>query len=178
MLLIIHLLLWCQREMELIGVEQFRPIALCNVVYKVISKIIATQLRQHIENLIHPSQLTFIPNRAISDNVIINHEVMTYLNTKKGQNGFMTIKVDMAKAYNRIEWNILISILKVHGFSEDVGKQVYGCVSLVYYSVLTNGSPYGFFAGSRGIHQGDPMSPPLFIITIDLLSRILVRAET
>lgn len=90
----------------------------------------------------------------------------------------MTIKVDMAKAYNRIEWDILISILKAHGFSEDMGKQVYGYVSLVYYSVLTNGSPYEFFARSRGVHQGDPMSPPLFIITTNLLSRILARAET
>lgn len=64
-------------------VEHYRPIAVCNVIYKVITKILARWLRPHLEDIIHPSQTAFIPNRAIQDNIIINHEIMMYLNSKK-----------------------------------------------------------------------------------------------
>lgn len=84
-------------------VDQYRPIALCNVTLKLITKLLAGRLRNYLEQIVHPSQTAFIPNRAITDNIIINHEVMRFLNKKKGATGFMAIKIDLAKPM--IEWN-------------------------------------------------------------------------
>lgn len=88
-------------------VDQFRPIALCNVTLKLITKIIAGRLRPYLEGIVHPSQAASIPNRAINDNIIINHEIMRFMHKKKGVNGFMAIKIDLAKAYDRVEWEVL-----------------------------------------------------------------------
>lgn len=83
-------------------VEQFRPISLCNVFLKIITKILSSRIRPILEHLIHPSQAAFIPQRSINDNIIINHEVMHYMNGKKGSTGFMAIEIDLAKAYDRL----------------------------------------------------------------------------
>lgn len=84
-------------------VEQFRPIALCNVIYNIITKIIAERIKGFLDKIIHPSQSAFVPKRSILDNIIINHKMMSYLNSKKGKNGFMAVKVDMTKAYDMVE---------------------------------------------------------------------------
>lgn len=85
-------------------VEQFRSIALCNVIYNVIIKILAAHLKAHLDLImIYPTQSVFILNRSILDNIIINHEIMVYLNVKKGRKGFMTVKVDMTKVYDMVE---------------------------------------------------------------------------
>lgn len=85
-------------------VDHYRPIALCNVAYKVNTKLLSTRLKSCLEGIIHPNQSVFIPNRSIADNCILNQEVMAYLNTKKGRHGFMAVKVDLAKAYDKVEW--------------------------------------------------------------------------
>lgn len=75
------------------------------------------RLKAHLNDIIHPAQSTFIPTRSILDNGIINHEVMNYMNSKKGKIGFVAVKVDMAKAYDRVEWDVLIIALAAHGFN-------------------------------------------------------------
>lgn len=148
------------------------PIALCNVVYKVITKILASRLKDHLNDIIHPSQAAFIPSRSILDNIIINHEIMGYINSRKGRQWYMAIKVDMAKAYDMVEWDILHSIILAHSFSPVLGSLIHHCVSSVHFSILVNGSPCGFLSNSRGIRQGDPIA-----VLTDLLSRILSRVE-
>lgn len=84
-------------------VEQFRPISLCNVLYKIIIKILATRLKGSLNTIIHPTQSSFIPSRSFVDNCIIHHEIMHYFNSRKGKVGYMAIKVDMTKTYNMVE---------------------------------------------------------------------------
>lgn len=158
-------------------VDLFRPIALCNVNYKIITKIIASRLRKHLEGIISLNQATFIPNRSIHDNIIANHEIMYYLNKKAGKKGFMVIKVDLAKAYDKVEWNVIAHIFSQLGFHEKFNHLVHACISSAQLSILLNGTPFGFFKSKRGIRQGDPMSKALFTLISELLSRILILAE-
>lgn len=158
-------------------VDQYRPIALCNVIFKIITKILATRLRLVLDSIIHPSQAAFIPNRCIGDNIIVNHEIMHYLNSKKGKAGFMAIKIDLAKAYDKVEWSVLTNLLTCFDFADTFIRWIKECISTAQFSILINGAPYGYFQGERGICQGDPMSPALFTVIAELLSRILTRAE-
>lgn len=158
-------------------VDQFRPIALCNVVFKLITKIISSRLRTILDHIIHPCQAAFIPNRSIGDNVIINHEVMHFLNKKKGRLGYMAIKLDLVKAYDRIEWGVFIHIMSKFGFSSKLTDLIFECISSTSFSILLNGSPFGYFSPGRGLCQGDPMSPAMFTMFSNLLSRLLARAK-
>lgn len=130
-------------------VEQFRPISLYNVFLKIITKILSSRIRPILEHLIHPSQAAFIPQRSINDNIIINHEVMHYMNGKKGSTGFMAIEIDLAKAYDRVEWHILCQILHKFGFCSKFIDMVSECISTSHFSILLNGSPFGFFKAGR-----------------------------
>lgn len=97
-------------------VNLFFPIALCNIFLKMITKIIANRLRPLLDRIIHPCQSAFIPDMSINDNVIINHEVMNYHKGKKGKKRYMAIMVDLAKAYDKVEWTILTRLLLKLGF--------------------------------------------------------------
>ena len=157
---------------------EYRPIALCNVRYKIIAKILTCRLQQLLPDLISKHQSAFVPGRAISDNVLITHETLHYLKLSGAKKRCsMVIKTDMSKAYDRIEWGFLEEVLKKLGFRRLWIQWVMECVTTVSYSFLINGSPYGKISPSRGLRQGDPLSPYLFILCTEVLSGLCKNAQ-
>lgn len=141
------------------SVKQFRPISLCNVIYKIIAKILANRLQPLLQKLISPMQAAFVSGRNISDNSVMVHEIFHSMKLKKGNGGFMALKVHMEKAYDRVEWSFLIEVLRCFGFSPTWIQWVSQCISTTSFSVLVNGGPIGLFKPQRGLRQGDPLSP-------------------
>lgn len=115
--------------------SQYRPILLCNVLYKICSKTMANRFRRILEEVISDEQSVFVPGRLITDNVLIAYECIHYLRNKRGKSGDCAIKLDMAKACDRVEWRYLEAIMRTLGFPEAWCALVMKCVTTVSFSV-------------------------------------------
>jgi hypothetical protein len=157
---------------------QFRPISLCNVLYKIISKVLANRLKTVLDHIISDNQSAFVPGRLITDNILVAFEALHYMKTKrKGRSTHMAVKLDMSKAYDRVEWNFLENMMMKLGFDQRWVNLIMQCLTSVSYSVMLNGEPTGYIKPTRGIHQGDPLSPYLFLICAEGLTALLQQAE-
>ncbi|XP_019100869.1 PREDICTED: uncharacterized protein LOC109132875 [Camelina sativa] len=124
------------------------------------------------------SMAAFFPGRSISDNILVAHELLHSLKSRRDfHTGYVAIKTDISKAYDRVEWNFLEAVMTQMGFAPRWVKWIMECVTSVSYEVLINGSPYGKIKPSRGIRQGDPLSPYLFLFCAEVLSNMMQKAE-
>ena len=159
--------------------SDYRPISLCNVIYKVISKCLVNRLRPLLDDLISPEHSAFIPGRMITDNALIAFECIHYIKQEKDPTkSFCAYKLDLSKAYDRVDWVYLRQMMQKLGFSHRWIDWVMTCVTSVRYSVKFNGTLLDSFAPSCGLRQGDPLSPFLFLFVADGLSTILKNKVT
>ena len=151
----------------------FRSISLCNTVYKVLTKLIVKWMRHLLPNIISPLQMAFVPGKLGLDNMIIAQEILHTISGKRGQTGYMAIKLDLEKAYDRLEWHFVRDILQLYKFPEPLTKLILSCISTFSIFVLVNGGKLDSFLPSRGIRQGDPLSPYLFIMCMEMLGFLI-----
>ncbi|WJX67493.1 hypothetical protein P8452_51955 [Trifolium repens] len=155
------------------SLKQFRLISLCNVIYKTITKIIANRLQDIMPLLVGPQQCSFIKGRQSTDNIIIAQEVFHSMHIRKGSKGYMAVKVDLDKAYDRLRWEFILDTLKDIGFEENFINLIYHCISSSVMQVLFNGNHTTKFSLSQGVRQGDPISPYLFVLTMERLAHLI-----
>lgn len=113
-------------------IRQYRPISLCNTLYKVVTKILANRLRITLPHRISPTQNSFLPGRGSETNVIIASKVVHSIHHKKGPIGFFALKLDLEKAYDKLEWGFIRNCLFAYGLDEESVKLVMSCISSVF----------------------------------------------
>ncbi|XP_071713248.1 uncharacterized protein [Rutidosis leptorrhynchoides] len=157
------------------GLGDFRPISLTGSYYKIIAKMLSNRLRKVVPYLVGPEQSAFLRGRFILYGALIINESLDYLKAKK-QKSFV-FKVDFEKAFDCIDWDFLMEVMKSMGFRNKWRDWILTCMKLASISVLVNGSPTNEFSLGRGFRQGDPLSPFLFILAPEVLN-IMTKSAT
>ena len=150
----------------------YRPINLLEGLYKLLAKVLANRLKKVIGKVVSPDQNAFSMGRQILDASLIANEVIDSWQ-KMGEKGLIC-KLDIEKAYDSINWQFLLKVLQKIGFGPKWLGWMWSCISTTKFSVLVNGVPAGFFPSSKGLRQGNPLSPYLFVMEMEVLS-VLIR---
>ena len=154
--------------------EDFRPISLLERLFKLLAKVLANRLKKVLGNVVYVDQNDFVRGRRILDASLIANEVIN--SWQKRREKGLICKLDIEKAYDSINWNFLMKVLVKMGFGLRWMEWIWWCISTAKFSVMINGVPAGFFSNSKGLRQGDPLSPYLFVLGIEVLSNLIRRA--
>jgi hypothetical protein len=155
--------------------DDFGPISLCNCIYKIISKVIAIRLKIVLSDKISLEQFGILEGRQIHEAIGVAQEALHSIKTRKLKS--VVLKIDLSKAYDKVSWLYLRLLLTHLGFTVPFIKWIMCCITTVTFSVLINGSATDFFRSERGLRQGSPLSPLLFLLVVEGLSRALAAEK-
>uniref|UniRef100_A0A803Q8P9 Reverse transcriptase domain-containing protein n=1 Tax=Cannabis sativa TaxID=3483 RepID=A0A803Q8P9_CANSA len=158
--------------------KDYRPISLCNVISKLVTKVLVSRFKPVLPLVISEAQSAFLPNRLITDNILVDFELVHAIKHKtSGRNGIATFKLDMSKAFDRVEWRFIEEVMRKMGFAKRWIALIMGCLTTNNFSFLINGEVTGALTPTRGLQQGCPLSPYLFFICSEGLSRLLQHEQ-
>ena len=155
------------------NIRDFKSISLVGSMYKILAKVLANRLKVVLDQLISESQNSFVGGRQILDSILITNECVD--SQTKCMIPRVICKLDIEKTYDNVNWEALLKLLKKMGFGKKWCNWIRTCISTMQFSVLVNGSSANFFGSSRGLRQGDPLSPMLFLVMMEVFSRMVKR---
>jgi hypothetical protein len=156
------------------GLSDFRPISLLGCLYKIVAKVPAVRLGKVMDSIVNSTQSAFIKGRNLVDGVVVVNEVLDL--AKKTGRECMVFKVDFEKAYDSVDWGFLEYMLRRFGFCEKWIEWMRACVFAGSMSILVNGSPTREIDIQRGLKQGDPLAPFLFLLVAEGLGGAIRKA--
>ncbi|XP_057793119.1 uncharacterized protein LOC131009729 [Salvia miltiorrhiza] len=156
------------------SVSDLRPIILSNFFFKIISKVLAVRLNRVASDIVSQNQFGFISGRSIHDCIMLGSEGFNCMN-RTNHSVNMACKIDIRKAFDTMRWDFILKVFRVLGFHEKYIHWLSIIFSSARISILYNGHLSGYFACTRGVRQGDPLSPIIFGIAEDMLSHLILN---
>lgn len=157
-----------------LSMQDFRPISLINSSFKLLLKVLANRLKGVLGNLISEEQTAFVKGRNINESIFMVNEVIHAMKTQ-GIDGLI-LKIDFSKAYDTVDWSCLLHVMECVNMNQHWINWIKVILETTKMSILINGSPTEEFSPKRGIRQGDPLAPYLFLLIGEVLSRLIDRA--